>query len=136
MHWINGAWATSLRHEHRYKRMPVGVFNVRLRQLIRHLVDQPDNRTIVMVHRDDPEIFFGFICGGPALRSKLAVHYAATKDVLRRQGICHTLFDALISDSTHSELVATETTRAWNRTPRGRGMRYDPFVLMEHMLDA
>lgn len=134
MAWLNDLWCSSLKNEGGWARTGRGgrVYNVRQRQLIYSLVGRPTAQTILLTHPDDPDCFLGFVCGELLGQSGgTLLHYVAVKPFMRQNGICHTLLDELQSRFPAGRIVCTHLTRAWLRTPRGKGMLYDPYQLLD-----
>ena len=99
-------------------------------RLIDSIMDTTATDTLMLVHRADPEVYFGFICGAALLDGGTLVHYVAVKSNLRGYGLSHILLDTLIGFHPPGPIQCTHTTRTWRRMPRGKGVKYNPYALL------
>ena len=129
--WIKPMWVGSLRAEGGWALSGgKGDYDGNQARLIDAIMAMAATVTLMLVHRTDPEVYFGFICGAPRIGGGTLIHYLAVKSNLRGYGLSHVLLDELIDDNDTGPVECTHTTRAWRRMPRGKAVKYNPYELL------
>jgi len=135
MKWIRPMWIGSLRAEGGWALAGgKGDYDRNQARLIDAIMGATATVTLLLVHRADPGVYFGFICGCPRIEGGTLIHYLAVKSNLRGYGLSHVLLDDLIDGHPDGPIECTHTTRAWRRLPRGKAVRYNPYALLWNLL--
>ena len=133
--WIEPMWVGSLRNEGGWAMAGgKGDYEKNQVRLIDEILNTTATSTLMLVHKTDPEVFFGFICGAPRLDDGTLIHYVAVKSNLRGYGLSHVLLDELIGMHHPGPVECTHTTRTWRRIPRGKAVPYNPYALLWSLL--
>lgn len=133
--WIKPMWIGSLRAEGGWALSGgKGGYEENQSRLIDEIMGTTATDTLMLVHKTDPEVYFGFICGSPRLDDGTLIHYLAVKSNLRGYGLSHVLLDQLIDMHHPGPVECTHTTRTWRRIPRGKAVKYNPYALLWSLL--
>lgn len=136
MDWVYPMWINSLKNEGGWG-LHGGTGNYHREQshLIDSIMGEKATRVLMLVHKADPEVFFGFICGVDREdyrrdESGVLIHYMAVKSGMRGYGLSHVLLDEMIDRCGAGPLECSHTTRSWRKLPRGKAVNYNPYALI------
>lgn len=126
--FIYSTWVKSYRYDGDMPKTRNSVFFPCYQRVIDHILDRPNNKVSVACHIDAPETILGYMAYEP-----MVLHYAFTKDALRRFGIATQLFiDAF--GSKDAEITCTHRTGTANPIiNRHEQITFNPFNALYKM---